>query len=118
MRVYSCVFVAQILITGLTAASDTRISEAAMQGNRDAVRSLLQQKADVDGTQGDGTTALHWAVFRDDLDMAKMLLVAGANVKVTTREGAITPIFMACTNGNAAMIQTLLKAGADANSVK
>ena len=118
MRVYSCVFVAQILITGLSAASDTRLSEAAMQGNREAVRSLLQQKADVDGAQGDGTTALHWAVFRDDLDMAKMLLVAGANVKVTTREGAITPIFMACTNGNAAMIQTLLKAGADANSIK
>ena len=50
--------------------------------------------------------------------MAKLLLAAGANVKATTREGAITPLFMACTNGNAAMIEALLKAGADANSVK
>ena len=50
--------------------------------------------------------------------MVKMLLAAGANVKAATREGAITPLFMACKNGNAAMIEALLKAGADANSVK
>ena len=50
--------------------------------------------------------------------MAKMLLAAGANVKATTRDGEITPLFMACTNGDAAMIEALLKAGADANSVK
>lgn len=102
----------------LSAASDTRLSEAAMQGNREAVRSLLKQKVDVDGAQGDGTTALHWAAFKDDLEMVKMLLAAGANVKVTTREGAITPLFMACTNGDAAMIDALLKAGAEANSTK
>ena len=34
-----------------------------------------------------------------------MLLAAGADVKAATREGAITPLFMACTNGNAAMIE-------------
>ena len=45
-----------------------------------------------------------------------MLLAAGANVKAATRVGAITPLFMACKNGNAAMIEALLKAGADANS--
>jgi len=47
-----------------------------------------------------------------------MLLDAGANVKAVTREGAITPLFMACTNGSPGMIAKLLKAGADANSVK
>src|SRR5260370_17963207 len=50
--------------------------------------------------------------------MVKTLLAAGANVNATTREGAITPLFMACTNGNAAVIEALLKAGANANSVK
>ena len=44
-----------------------------------------------------------------------MLLAAGANVKAATRIGAITPLFMACNNGSAAMIEVLLKAGADAN---
>jgi ankyrin repeat protein len=101
----------------LSAAGDTRLSEAAMQGNSAAVRSLLKEKVDVDAAQGDGTTALHWAAFRDDLEMVKWLLAAGANVKATTREGAITPLFMACTNGNAATIEAMLKAGADANAV-
>lgn len=112
------------LISGLcmavlvSAAGDTRLSEAAMQGNKDTVRTLVKQRVDVDASQGDGTTALHWAAFRDDLDMAKMLIAAGANVRAETREGAITPLFMACTNGNAAMIDLLLTSGADANSVK
>ena len=111
------------LISGLclavlvSAAGDPRLSEAAMQGSKEAVRTLLKQRVDVDASQGDGTTALHWAAFRDDLDMAKMLIAAGANMKAETREGAITPLFMACTNGNAAMIDLLLKSGADANSV-
>src|ERR1700739_807217 len=100
----------------LSAAGDTRVSDAAMQGDRDAVRSLLAQKADVNAPQGDGSTALHWAAFKDDLEMAKMLLASGASVKATTRIGAITPLLMAAKNGNAGMIELLLKAGADANS--
>src|SRR5215467_7794925 len=100
----------------LSAASDTRLSDAAMQGNQDAVRSLLHQKVDPNAPQGDGTTALHWAAFRDDLEMVKLLIAAGADVKATTREGALTPLFMACTNGSAPIIDALLKAGADPNS--
>jgi ankyrin repeat protein len=102
----------------LSAATDSRLSEAAMRGDKETVRSLLKQKVDVDGTQGDGTTALHWAAFRDDLETVKLLIGAGANVSATTREGALTPLFMACTNGNAAIIDALLSAGANANSVK
>jgi len=48
----------------------------------------------------------------------KLLLAGSADVKAATREGAITPLFLACTNGNAAMIGTLLQAGASANSTK
>jgi ankyrin repeat protein len=102
----------------LASAADTRLSEAVMNRDAAAVRSLLAQKADVNGAQGDGTTALHWAAFNDDLDLVKLLLAAGAKVMAATREGAITPIFMACTNGDAPMIEALLNAGADANSVK
>ncbi|HEX4593875.1 MAG TPA: ankyrin repeat domain-containing protein [Bryobacteraceae bacterium] len=100
----------------LLAAGDTRLSDAAMQGDRDAVRSLLAQKVDVNVPQGDGTTALHWAAYKDDVEMAKMLLASGASVKAATRIGAITPLFMAAKNGNAPMIEILLKAGADANA--
>ena len=102
----------------LSAATDARISEAAMRGDKDAVRKLIEQRADIDGAQGDGSTALHWAAFNDDLDMVRLLVSAGANVRSTTRNGDISPLFMACTNGNAAVIEVLMKAGADANSVK
>ncbi len=101
-----------------TAASDTRLPDAAMQDNLTAVRSLLSQHVDVNSAQGDGSTALHWAAYKDDMEMVKLLLASGANVKAVTRDGAISPIFMACGNGDAAMIDAMLAAGADAKSVK
>jgi uncharacterized protein len=111
-----------VLSVGLMSAAmmfadaDTRLADAAERGDRAAVRSLLNEKADVNAPQGDGTTALHWAAYKDDLEMAKMLLEAHAGVKAATRVGAITPLFMACKNGSAAMIELMLKAGADASS--
>ncbi len=107
-----------LFVSSLLCATDARLSEAAMNGDKAALKTLLQQHADIDGAQGDGTTALHWAAFNDDLDLAKTLVAAGANVRATTRLGAISPLFMACTNGNAAMIDVLVKAGADVNSAK
>jgi ankyrin repeat protein len=112
------IFVGILMVSMVALASDARLSEAAMRSDKSAVAALLKQGVDIDGAQGDGSTALHWAVFNDDLETTKTLIAAGANVKVTTREGAITPLAMACTNGNAAVMETLLKAGADANSVK
>src|SRR5579862_6791085 len=100
----------------LPAASvDTRLADAAQQADRDAVRTLIREKADVNGVQGDGMTALHWAAFRDDVESAKLLLAAGANLKATTRNGALTPLLLACANGDPAMIQAMLDAGADPN---
>lgn len=98
------------------AASETRLADAAQQGDRDAVHSLLAQKVDVNAPQGDGMTALHWAASNDDLEIAQMLLGAGANVKAETRLGAVTPLFLACKTGSAPMIEALLKAGADAGA--
>ena len=56
-------------------------------------------------------TALHWAAYRDDLEMAQMLLYGRAKQRVTLRINAMTPLFFACQNGNASMIELLLKAG-------
>ncbi len=42
-------------------SDDTRLSEAAMRADRDAARTSLAQKADVNGAQGDGNTPLHCA---------------------------------------------------------
>ena len=45
--------------------------------------------------------------------MAQALVRAGANVKAANRYG-VTPMYSAAVNGNAAMIELLLEAGADA----
>ena len=64
----------------------------------------------------DGTPALHWVVRVDDLDTARLLIQAGANVKFADRYG-VTPIYLAASNGNAGMLKLLLDSGADANTV-
>jgi ankyrin repeat protein len=71
-----------------------------MKGDGTTVRTLLRQKADVNAPQADGATAIHWAVYHDDLELAGLLIGAGANVKAANREGA-TPLSLGCVNGNA-----------------
>src|SRR5262249_9791045 len=60
---------------------------------------------------------LHWAAHWDDLDTADLLIRAGAKVQAANSYG-ITPLALACTNGNAAMVTLLLKAGADPNAAR
>jgi len=96
-------------------AANSPIADAAQNQNREALRSLLRQKADVNAPQLDGTTALHWAVRLNDLETADVLIRAGANVNATNRDGA-TPLQLAALNGSAAMIEKLVKAGADPNA--
>ena len=96
-------------------AAGSELADAVMKRNTAAVRTLLQRKADVNGRQIDGTTALHWAVRLDDIQTAELLIRAGANVSAKTREG-VTPTQLAAMNGNAAMLEKLIKAGADPNA--
>src|SRR2546426_7794098 len=95
-------------------AGDARLADAVMRADRNAVRSLLQQKADVNATQADGMTALHWAVRQNDLETAQVLLRAGAKPDVATRY-SVTPLYFACENGNAPLIDLLLRAGVSPN---
>ena len=98
----------------LAAAPDqSRVAEAVMAGDKDAVRALLKDGADVNSAQGDGMTALHWAAMKGEAEIAEMLLYAGANPKATTRLGGYTPLLLAAKNGNPAMIRVLVKGGAD-----
>jgi len=95
-------------------ADDTQLADAAMKRDAAAIRTLLQQKVNVNAPGKDGTPALHWVVRVDDIATAKLLIAAGADVKAPDRYG-VTPLYLAATNGNAAMIKLLLDAGVDAN---
>src|SRR4051812_8137562 len=109
---------AALLMTAWLAAapSPSPVADAAMKGDRDAVRALLKQGADVSAAKGDGMTALHFAAERGDVAMTEMLVYAGANVAAVTRIGQYTPLHVACRAGNAAVAAALVKAGADVSA--
>jgi len=100
----------------LAAERDTRLADAAQNRDTATVKTLIQQKTvDVNAPGHDGTPALHWTVRVNDLETASALLRAGADPKLITRYG-VTPMSLAASNGNAAMIKLLLEGGADANT--
>ncbi|HLQ78597.1 MAG TPA: ankyrin repeat domain-containing protein [Terriglobia bacterium] len=103
-------------VVAVSAPPDARLVQAVKNGDKSTAASLLQQKVDVNIPEIDGTTALHYAVRADDLNLVDKLIAAGAKVKVSNRYG-VTPLYLASLNGSAPMLEKLLKAGADANEV-
>jgi uncharacterized protein len=99
----------------LQAAGPSSLADATEKMDRSGVRALLKQRADVNVPQADGMTALHWAAYHDDQDIAGLLLRAGANARAANRYG-VTPLSLACTNGSPGMVGLLLNAGADPNA--
>jgi ankyrin repeat protein len=103
------------MFAGTAFSADTsNLPLAAKQGDRAAVQSMLNglDKKDVAGA--DGTAALVWAASRNDLQMADLLLRAGADAKSATEYGA-TALYAAAAYPDAAMTEKLLAAGADPN---
>jgi ankyrin repeat protein len=104
-----------IAAAGLGVAAQTHsIPDAVQSGDKQAVQALLKKKADVNASQTDGATALHWAAYLEDAETTSLLIRAGANVDARNNYG-ITPLALAATNGNAVVIEHLLKAGANPN---
>ncbi|HUR57712.1 MAG TPA: ankyrin repeat domain-containing protein, partial [Opitutaceae bacterium] len=72
---------------GASAASPrSPLADAAEKKDLTTVRALLTD-TDVNASQADGMTALHWAVHHDDLATAKALLAAKANPRAENRYG-------------------------------
>src|SRR5438874_13763497 len=84
-------------------AREDALLEAAKRGDGVAVRALVRQHVDVNASEQDGMTPLHWVVLANDLQSVALLVGAGANANVSSRYG-ITPLSLAATNGNAAII--------------
>jgi ankyrin repeat protein len=96
----------------MQAAADPRVADAAMRADRTQITDLLRQKADVNGAQADGTTALHWAAMHGDAALVDQLIRQGANVNAVTREG-VTVLSLAAASGTGVVVDALLRAGVD-----
>jgi ankyrin repeat protein len=109
------VVLAFTLAAPLSARDSAPVAAAAQSRDVATVRTLLKQGADVNGAQGDGMTALHWAALNGEPELTSMLLYAGANWRATTRLGGYMPLHLAAQSGGDVVIARLLDAGADLN---
>ncbi|XP_049769444.1 speckle-type POZ protein-like [Schistocerca cancellata] len=90
-----------------------RLVQAAVGGAVGELRALIAAGADV-GARGDWRdfTALHWAAYRGDVEVVRLLLEAGAAVDARDGGGS-RPLHWAALNGRAEVAAALLVAGAD-----
>jgi len=106
------------LVLLLSAASTLAVGalpDLVNEGQRETALELISGGADVNELSVDGTTALHWAVYRKDLELVQMLLAEGANPNIRNDYGA-TPMSVASEHGIHSIMQALLDAGGDAES--
>jgi uncharacterized protein len=102
-------------VTASQSSEAPTLVEAAKRADWEAVLSLIEGGADVAAATADGSTALHWAAYWDNLQIAERLIDAGASAGAANDLGT-TPLWSAAFNSNAAMVRLLIEAGADPNA--
>jgi ankyrin repeat protein len=105
---------AAVLVCATAAHAQSSLADRIQTGDRRAALAMIAQGADVNQTQPDGTTPLHWAVYRVDRELVGALLKKGARAGVVNRYGA-SPLAEAARVANPELLAMLLEAGADAN---
>ena len=104
-----------VAATAVAQEPDLRLVTAVAEQDRAAVLALLDEGVDVNARRADGVTALLWAAYIDDVEMAERLIAAGAAVDAADDHG-VTPLERAAENASRRMTETLLAAGADPNA--
>ena len=105
-----------VATAGTAAAPEAPVADAAMGGDVETLRALVEQGADVNARFGDGMTGLHWAARNGNAPIAEVLIGAGADLEAPTRIGAHTPLHVASAAGRASVVKRLLLAGANPNA--
>jgi ankyrin repeat protein len=90
------------------------LADRIQAGDRAAALAMIAKGIEINQTQPDGTTPLHWAVYRVDRELVAALLKKGARAQAINKYGA-SPLAEAVKIANLEMTGMLLEAGADAN---
>jgi ankyrin repeat protein len=99
-------------VTISTAAANGTLADLVQTEKRDAALELINSGADVNVSQGDGTTPLHWAIYNVDAELVAVLLERGARPDVINNYGS-SPLAEAVKVADAHLVKMLLDAGAD-----
>jgi ankyrin repeat protein len=93
------------------------ITPASFRGNPGLVELLIGKGADLDASMTEnGQAPLHLALFSEEPEIAKMLVVAGADINLRMKSGT-TPLMAAATAGLAEMVRLLIERGAEVNAI-
>jgi len=95
-----------------TAAADDTLADLVQAEKRDAALEMINAGADVNASQGDGTTPLHWAIYKVDAELTRALLERGARPDAINNYGS-SPLAEAVKIADARLVEMLLDAGAD-----
>jgi uncharacterized protein len=114
MKTLAITILAWLAILG-TAAADSPLANLIQAGQRAAALEMIRAGHDVNAAQGDGTTPLHWAVYRIDETLVDALLEHGARAGVANLYGS-SPLAEAVKIGNARLAAKLIAAGANVDS--
>eukprot|EP00734_Pompholyxophrys_sp_LG126_P000169 Pompholyxophrys_sp_v1_NODE_27_length_3750_cov_2.904465.p4 type:complete len:255 gc:universal NODE_27_length_3750_cov_2.904465:1872-2636(+) len=85
--------------------------DAAKAGNLEAVRSFLENGADVNQVDENDATALHWAAANGHLAITQLLIERGTSINHADTDSFI-PLHYAVANDRNAITQLLLERGA------
>jgi ankyrin repeat protein len=97
---------------GISGAPSPRIHPAALDGDLERVKALLDAGTDVNAKDNGGQTPLHWAACGGHKTVVELLLARGANVNARD-SGRGTPLHDAAGNGHREVVQLLLTKGAE-----
>ena len=114
----SAIMALLMLASHVTVGDDLLINAVKNADHATLLALLDREDIDMDAGRGDGSTALSWAAYEDDEAAIDLLIRAGANVNAVTDFHDVTPLSLACANGNSRIVGKLLAAGADPNIAK
>jgi ankyrin repeat protein len=115
LRTSAIAAVLALLAAAGAAHAQSALLDAASANDTARALTAIDEGADVRQRAADGTTALHYAVYNDNVPLIERLIAKGADVTVANDFGS-TPMAEAATVANAAVLAKLLDAGADVES--
>src|ERR1041384_2316153 len=107
----AAVLVGGVIATVAAAGGDGDLAKAVNAGDVQTVRALIKSGTDVNAKSGDGSTPLLWAPPTSTIATARPLAAPRASADPPTDFG-LTPLLEASRNGDAPMVELLLRAGA------
>lgn len=111
------------------AVVNNALLEAAKLGNVTQVQNLLKRRENPNTSNMHANTPLHFAAHRGHQAIAQVLVAAQANINarnsscaefsfghISNTHGGVTPLMLACSQGNLGVVTYLLTQGAEVNA--